>query len=560
MSVDHPERYKHFKKEPKDQQEWREKIGFRRGSTVSESEIPPSVLASLKSHYESLANNNNKRKAEEAHKEDQEASTRLKKQQKAIQNTQSPSSSPERFMSWSSSPVGPRPPPSDEGRFNLRAAPSFPLPPSSVGNDEEEGIAHDEVESVLHSQEYMQSQILDQPQTSPARSSPTRSSPVTQSTPDRPMLAGTPTCTQPSQQVVPGTVLVSNVPASSLPGGKGAQPREETERPRTRPRRMKPFQPEVLENPKIRKDPISPTRHSSPGDASVEHQQEVQGPESAIKRGTVDAVIAKDDLQSQEVRSSPARPAIPELVVTVQDTKFASRASAIKLTEFESFVDKYPKYAVGGGTLTTFLKACIMLEWARNAQMLHHFLWDDFIRVYSTLYLPYVKNQGGKRGALEFYNHRTEAPLWIPSLMVTASTLDRILDFYRDRVRELRTRMFPDEDNARQPSGPSPGDNTLTRASRPGTAAPTTPLREQQPSRRHTLGPLPASNRSPKAVSTPVPAAEPSSSRSTPMSQLPYFRNLMNKGTPKRGNVKEQNVYRKMVQRKSTGSLPEPSL
>ncbi|KAG9258160.1 uncharacterized protein F5Z01DRAFT_645319 [Emericellopsis atlantica] len=553
MSVNPAELYKRFNKEPAEQQELREKNGFRRASAPSSNEILPSLLASLKSHR--LRGSKQKRKAEEPHNEAQEASPRPNKQQKAIQNTQIPSSSPERLIPWSSSPVGTRPPPSGEGRFDLRAAPNFSLPPSSVGNNEEEYITHDEVESILHSEEYMQSQVLDLPRTSPARTSP-----VTQSTPDRSRLAGTPTCAQPSQQVVPGTVLVSNIPASSLPVGKGTQSRERPERPQTRPRRMKLFKPEVLDNSKIRKDHISPTRHSSPGDASIEQQEEVQGPQAAMRRGTGDVVIAKDNLQSQDVRLSPARSAIPELVVTDPDTKRASQASAITLTEFEAFVDKYPEYTVDGGTLSTFLKACITLEWARKYQKLHHFLWDDFIRVYTTLYLPYVKNQGGTRGAVEFYNDRTEAPLWVPSQMVKASTLDRILDFYRDRVRELRARMIVDKDNGGQPLGPSPEDNTLTKASKPGTAAPTTPIREQQPGRRHTMGPLPAPNRSREAVSTPVPSAEPSSSRSTPMSQLPYFRNLMQKGTPKRGNTMGQNVYRKMVQRKSTGSLPGPSV
>jgi hypothetical protein len=74
---------------------------------------------------------------------------------------------------------------------------------------------------------------------------------------------------------------------------------------------------------------------------------------------------------------------------------------------------------------------------------------------------------------------------------------------------------------------------------------------------------LPASNpprRSLERPSTPAPSAEPTSSHSTPLSQLPYFKNLMQKGTPKEGVMRGQNVYRKMVQRKSTSSLPEPSV
>jgi hypothetical protein len=561
MSFDHVERHKHFKKESPEQQKLRQANGPRRVASHYSIDVPPSVLGTLKAHYQRVSEH--KRKAEEARDDVEDTNPRPKKQKKPVESIGVRSSSPEQPISWSSSPVRTRPPPSPD-RFNLRAAPNFSLPPSSIANDEEtENAGLVEGVSIPHGQTFMQSQAFDLP----------RPSTDISATPDRSRLANTPPCAQRSQNVVPGTALGA-IPAISIPLDKDWSVTEQPGLPQQRPRRMKRFdEAAVLRDAAMRKEPGSPRKHSGSDDTTSVDQSPPEKRVASPQRAEDDvAVIGEDTVMSApspQVSSTAMRPSSAAAASIVHSIKpqAVPTSPAVAVTEFEAFMETYPEYTSHGDTLTTFLTACIALEWARNNKRLHEFLWDDFIRVFTMSYLPYVKSKQGSLAGLDFYNVRGEKPLWIPSKMVKASTLDRILDFYRDRVRELRPRVKVEDETAqnKRPLGRSL-DNSVLRstastAEAAAQASPVTPSAEVQPSRRrHTMGPLRHLHPTQEAISTPVSSAEARPAHLTPLSQLPYFKSLRGRDSSKNGSVKGKDLYRKIVQRKSTGTLPYSSI
>jgi hypothetical protein len=154
-------------------------------------------------------------------------------------------------------------------------------------------------------------------------------------------------------------------------------------------------------------------------------------------------------------RSSSTKPHLPEpraesheqqqaIGRNVQLKNSASGTNPVRAdssTPFDEFVQIYPNYTESySGNLDRFVTACVCLEYLQNERGLKEFLYDDFIRAFSSGFLPYVRKAGPGQEALpavQWYNMQSGRPLFT-NMFVHKMNLDKILKAYPEHVAGSR--------------------------------------------------------------------------------------------------------------------------
>ncbi|KAG6041113.1 hypothetical protein E4U41_005984 [Claviceps citrina] len=254
----------------------------------------------------------------------------------------------------------------------------------------------------------------------------------------------TPSCAQPDQRVIPGTVLPK-------------QPRIlcEEEPKRRSHRRMRPIQFEGT-TPVKRVNSLSAVRLPA-----TSRLADVDSSMSTSSSSRISATCATNSTQHSAVGHTPAvqipttEPASPPSrlhqssdvastrnppIESVTSQRNQESPPAIQDT-YSLFKSAYPSYTTThAGTLKNFVKAILCLEYLQSERALHEFLYDDFIRAFSSGYLHYVRNAGPGQEALpaiEWFNLRDGQPEFT-QMIITKRNVKATLEEFPEEVSRAR--------------------------------------------------------------------------------------------------------------------------
>ncbi|KAI9899272.1 hypothetical protein N3K66_005733 [Trichothecium roseum] len=134
-------------------------------------------------------------------------------------------------------------------------------------------------------------------------------------------------------------------------------------------------------------------------------------------------------------RSEETRPPVVSRVSVNESRDF--------LPSFDVYSATYPTYTTDHkGNLERFIMACMCLDHLREGCALHHFLWDDFIRAFSSGYIKYSQmTNDGPMGVLEWFSSLNEAPLFT-KMVIHQTNLCFILCSYRSTVNALKPSIY----------------------------------------------------------------------------------------------------------------------
>ncbi|PNY28009.1 Uncharacterized protein TCAP_02076 [Tolypocladium capitatum] len=388
--------------------------------------------------------------------------------------------------------------------------------------------------------------------------------PATTATPaqtDSTQAGQTPPCAQPSQRVVPDTVIKQAGPLST-PAAEVRKRRHKLIEltsspikaaiPMAASRRMpttKVYFHDMSSSHSVSSSSMVPEANhdSSLGSmaASIEHsadpvlaaqvvttEQETSQTDVRMEGDAVETTHQSDDTcRSEAVVDQPApepRPqSAPAAVVEelapgplVEQPALArsSEAPNQQLNPYEAFAVMYPDYVtVHGGSLWNFIKACVCVEFLQQERSLRECLYDDFIRAFSGGYLRYVAMAGPGQEplpAIEWFNILAGAALY-NRMVVTRRDLEYIFKCFPNEVERARQIIR---------GGTPDAAREERRAGKKATQAPKPTLRGRQPPR--SLGsdgamdvdpPDTAAVRPPPRLQTP-----PSLHQRGPFTQLPH--------------------------------------
>lgn len=449
---------------------------------------------------------------------------------KRLANSTQPVSSPERQFSWSPSERG-----EEEAENALPSVQAKVLPHNGSHNAEQEPMAAPPRPAVFTrpnpgfefaSSEPEQDLEVELPAPQLPKQTWAHRTTVPESslgTPKfrHPPAMETPTCAQPSQSVIPGTVVPDPSP-----------PRKVVQE-QPRPRRMKPidFSDSSNGSPKAQPANISTsfhrmastktfqeinssntTRSSSIVAASLRHSvtpglHVFSGVEAVPLSMKVQREPHDDDVLPKETVVQEQQPSLGRLHGENDQlpTSIAHDAPDQPThSPFEKFIMAYPSYITKYlGTLMSFIKACICLEHMSKHRSLNHFLWDDFIRAFSAEYLGYVRLTAKPLVASEWYNDREEPPLFQDKI-VHKGNLHLILRSYPNEVAKAKRHIV--------------GDDGQDETNRPKTATirPPPPKLDDKvgdvttaPERKRDVSTLRPQASTPRSVSHPTPGSGP---------------------------------------------------
>ncbi|KAL2184386.1 hypothetical protein L209DRAFT_757859 [Thermothelomyces heterothallicus CBS 203.75] len=241
--------------------------------------------------------------------------------------------------------------------------------------------------------------------------------------------------TPPSAQVIPCTLTEKTSPA------KEPQPK--------RRRLMKPPKFVSPINPAGQRDDsrftlpgtrsTSPSRPSGPiinSSSTTQAQQDRPGPTSPVTPSVEnhhDLMSAhRSGVATATASLQPAREQGPsEFPSNTQSDTSSSQAP------YTTFKAAYPDYE---GSLGVYLRAVLSILPLQKKRALAEFLYDDFVRVFSTDFLTYISGQEANPrplSAVEFYNENVSRPVYLRGVL-TKNNLGETLNKYADEIRAIR--------------------------------------------------------------------------------------------------------------------------
>ncbi|KAK4245933.1 hypothetical protein C7999DRAFT_15921 [Corynascus novoguineensis] len=115
---------------------------------------------------------------------------------------------------------------------------------------------------------------------------------------------------------------------------------------------------------------------------------------------------------------------------------------------YTTFRVAYPDYR---GSLKDFLRAVLSILPLQKKRALAEFLYDDFVRVFSTDFLAYVSSENGNfhpLPAIEFYNENVSRPLYLKGVLTRENVRD-VPDEYPEEIRAIRRGIVGSEAGTR---------------------------------------------------------------------------------------------------------------
>ncbi|KAI9743601.1 MAG: hypothetical protein M1818_002917 [Claussenomyces sp. TS43310] len=189
-------------------------------------------------------------------------------------------------------------------------------------------------------------------------------------------------------------------------------------------------------------------------------------------------------IQRRRVRSPTSRDNELDSLIPNSLVETASeQEEPITKNVWESYRLAYPLY---GESLTSFVKSCVYITWLvqiKNAP--HPYLWDDFVRAFSTEYPMYVRrsrdlNQRPVPG-VQYYNTYVSSPIFKKGV-ITPSTLSEALALNSERTATAwRSFLGNSESNSQHISlAPSRKSNVIG-VSKADQECPAVPFEKSQP-------------------------------------------------------------------------------
>lgn len=451
--------------------------------------VPDHVLHTTKEAYLASRDHQKNQNGSDANGSTNGSTRNNQRRNSAAESTQTPKTSPAKAvrssppernttpssvehteLSWSQSPERPPQVPNAPGSSMVCETPAAPLPASRMGPP-----------SVLPSQSSL---LL--PQAAPVFSLPPPSSdneedlethlPEVQSQPDVPVNMGA-RLMPPRAHLTISSSLTTNTPPCAQPEQLLPSSRDTEVIPMTE-KRQSPVPP----SPPHNRRRMKPIRFSS---TSPKQARLASAPSSFAGRLPNTTVYASIESSYSSVTSSPVVPSQtegrsfpieqlptreerrlsdvagahlngdeqkgqqkPTVLPEVQTNLLSQRALSnnAQLTDstldpYSAFSDAYPDYiSKHAGNLWNFVMACVSLQFLQDEMLLVEFLYDDYIRTFSSGYLPYCRKAGPGQEPLsssEWFNMFVKESKYTQRI-VNRKTLSLVLASYPVQVAKAR--------------------------------------------------------------------------------------------------------------------------
>lgn len=300
---------------------------------------------------------------------------------------------------------------------------------------------------------------VDQPQ---LNQHPTDSNPSTSSSSLRESQAlNAPPCAQPSQQVVLNTP-VEQPPSPKAPLNVKRQRRmksidwDRCTKPRSAAdstknhQRMAPtktFSPvAVTSSNSTTSSSIIPASFQEPpefSDVPADRRTSHHSASSANESFQDDEAEAATSAKVAQEPSNPRAASPKQQALTVLHSIEMHAPDPQDLTPYALYTSTYPSYvAEYSGSLWSFVKACMCLEYLHKTCSLRDCLWDEFIRAFSAGYLSYVENHRDPIPAIEWFNNLEGTPNYT-SMVVSRTSLSKVMSAYPEKVAEAKGYIKP---------------------------------------------------------------------------------------------------------------------
>lgn len=268
----------------------------------------------------------------------------------------------------------------------------------------------------------------------------------------------TPTCAQPDERIIPGTVVQApRSPKTPVPGQAQRRRRMKLIRLGSSPEKTKLDNPQSVVRLAATKTYIEagssnevsssyvPATCEEPTDQRIEF---AQGDELATAQILTqpDVVLIepgfKAQSESESVESAISQDLPAEQELSVDGSTVLQEAEADLATDpFGAFNATYPDYTTHNkGNLDHFIKACVCLDFIRKKDLIRDQLYDDFIRSWSADYWIYVNN--AKPGqeplpAARWYN-RQRGEILYSGGFINQGNVEHVLETYREKVTKMQ--------------------------------------------------------------------------------------------------------------------------
>lgn len=302
----------------------------------------------------------------------------------------------------------------------------------------------------------------------------------------------TPPCAQPEPQVIHSSLLPEAVLRNSRSPERVIPMTEQRDRSRLevtvpqeqRSRRMKPIQFSRAKPTRTTKELTSLTRQKPLANTSAVIDDSSSTPLSSVipeSQPQHTWHFAENYTMTQErahthmdegSHNRDGHPAeyVSQAAITAERPSRKPSTASVAISEdgdqdpYTAYTTAYPEYTNEyGGNLSNFVMACVSLGFLQKEGMLMEFLYDDFVRAYSSGYLPYSRNAGAGQEALpslEWFNTFISEPVF-RNKVITKANLNLFLEWYPIQVSKARKTVKGDmEGNTSKQHTPASNDST----------------------------------------------------------------------------------------------------
>ncbi|KKP03594.1 hypothetical protein THAR02_04278 [Trichoderma harzianum] len=127
---------------------------------------------------------------------------------------------------------------------------------------------------------------------------------------------------------------------------------------------------------------------------------------------------------------------------------------------YSAFTVTYPDYiTVHSGNLLSFIQACVYLEMLQEDRAIREYLYDDFIRAWSSGFLTYVQNAGPGQEplpAVQWFN-MLKGPILFNRMCINSGNIGAVLNAYPEDAARVRAILHASKEASESPiSEPQP--------------------------------------------------------------------------------------------------------
>lgn len=184
--------------------------------------------------------------------------------------------------------------------------------------------------------------------------------------------------------------------------------------------------------------------HTSPSHQGTRRQESLSRSSSTRNENPLSRLRRADGFShSPEQEAKKSHRAQNEQPARISPSVSISTETRQEVMPYDLFTAIYPSYETEySGSLWSFIRACVCLEYLRKTRSLRDYFWDEFIRAFSSGYYDYVSTSANPLPAIEWFNELEGAPQFT-SMVVKKANIERVLSLYSDTVAEARGYIKP---------------------------------------------------------------------------------------------------------------------